>query len=319
MGVGGLLVAAGACAVGVAVTAGNPAAGWLEPAWSDDLVAVGAGTLAFGVVFLAGWGVERLDGTEKRPAVTVRAVGLAVLSAGALTTVGAWFAPLLERPIGRLELGGGEVQTYEAPLSGGEMEVMLPFRLQLEDLSVGEGQTAIQIGISRSGSDSRRTETLRPGQPLEAERLRLTPVGLAPDAGGLRAVVASRRKKTIDGAAAVGGSFQLRPDGPTYKVRDVTENYMQSLGPAAQLESDEYGTFWVFQRGEQGERAPDFLHDLYLEDLRRAPGVTFVVAGAGPIWPTGLGGGMVVAGLALLAMAPVARESSSESDREGEA
>lgn len=315
---GALVIGAGFCAGSVAL-ASEGAAGWLETTWSDDLVAVGAATLAFSVVFLGGWGVEQYEGETLGRVGSVRAAGLAVFGLGVVTSVGAWFAPLLDRPIGRLRLGGGEAQTYEAPVSGERMDVMLPFRLTLEDLVLEKNRTAVQVGIARAGSDSPRSETLRPGQPLEAERLRLTPVGLAPEAGGLRAVVGSRREKTIQGAAAVGGTFRLRPDGPRYTVRDIEENYMQALGPAAEIESEEHGRFWVFRRGSNEDSGPEFLHDLYLQDVRRTPGVEFVVSGAGPIWPTGLGGGLVVGGLALLAMAPVARDPSERSDtREGE-
>ncbi len=241
-----------------------------------------------------------------------RRIGLSCLVLGAGCAIGGWIGATGEMSTGRLVLTPGQTaESYQTHHRRGSMKVMLPRRITLTELSLGDPLKAT-IELKQAGADEGTTAQLVPGRSIRADDLRLTPVGLSPAEGTKRAIVSSRRPRTISVTAHPGESFRVRPEGRSYELVDIIDNYLKSLGPAARIQSEKFGEFLVFQRMPESERAPDFRHDLMLDGLERVPAFVVRVSRPAPIWPSGLGGGLMVVGVALALTSSVRRDDREE-------
>jgi hypothetical protein len=318
--VGGLIATAGLIlALGpFSVGGGRELDWWISPWLRPSLSAPAWGLAAAGSVLLIGliWATSAFDRPDVADSGWLDAslhlrTGLSSMLLGIVLAIGGWIAATGELKVGRLVLTPGQTaESYRATYRDGSMKVMLPRRITLTDLSLGEPLEAT-VRFKRAGADRGQTARLAPGRAILTDDLRWTLVGADFSKGTKRAVIGSDRPKTIAAAASPGESFQLSPQGRSYEMVDILDNYLKTLGPAARVRSDELGEFLVFQRMPPDEHAPDFEHDLTLERLERIPALVVRVSTPTPIWPSGIGGGLMVAGLALLLTTP-GREPSDE-------
>ncbi len=307
---GGICLVAGGLLVGGAV--GASGGGWRDPLRVSSLLPLVAGLAALAAILAVGLVWDRhaetrpVEGAGRRDWAgrTLPAVGATSMVTGAAMLLASWFLVQADAPPGSLTVPIGETaEAFEARIAGEGVEVMLPMRVHLEDLSMENGPE-VEIAFSTPGRDPFGGRRMSAGETVAMEGYRLAPVGLSPEQGNLRATVASRRDETISTAVAEGERFKLSPQGPEYRAAEIVRNYMETLGPAVRIENDELGSAWVFERGAGGGGAPEFEHDLYVEGLQRMPGVRFAVTPDFPLWPIGLGGGLFVVGIALLVACP---------------
>jgi hypothetical protein len=307
---GGCLVAGGLL-VGAAVRSSG--GGWLEPLRAASVLPFVAGLLTLVAVLWVGmiWDRESdarvADIAGRRSRLASRrlpTIGATTLLVGAATLIASWLFTQADKPPGTVTLPAGEkTESFQSRIGGQTVDVMLPMRMHLQQVSL-DPVPSVQVAFSRPGEDPFGQRRLRPGETVAMEGYRLAPTGLSGAEGNLQAVIASTREDTIKAAAGTGEAFKLAPQGPEYKVADITRNYMQALGPAVRLENDELGSFWAFQKPDKADGFPELRHDLYVESLQRAPGVTFTVTPDFPVWPIGLGGSLFVCGLAILVAFP---------------
>jgi len=305
--VGVLVSVTGAICVVVAVASAGD--GWLEPLRPTFALPAVAGLLGGAAVLAAGAYWERWRRSRPGPEATgwsaraVPAVGVLCAVVGVGLLIANWLMFLRASPPGEMILNeGDQAEAFEGSVAGESVEIMLPARVRLDGVEVGSRPT-VELAFSEPGSDPFRRARLAAGQTTQIEGLRIAPVGLAADSGALRATISSEADETITATVATGDTFRLRPNGPEYQVRDIVENYLESLGPAVKVESPERGAFWLFGRSG-GPKEPEFIHDLRVERLERAPGVVFSVAPVIPRWPAGTGGVLLLLGFAVVLVVP---------------
>lgn len=305
--VGVLVSVAGAICTIVAVA--NDGGGWLDPLRPTFALPAVAGLLGGAAILAAGAYWERWRDSRPGPEATgwsarvVPALGVLCAAVGVALLVGNWLTILRASPPGEMILSeGDQAEAFEGSVAGESVEIMLPVRVRLDGVELG-ARPNVELAFSKPGSDPFRRARLGAGQTTEIEGLRIAPVGLAADSGALRATISSAADETISAKVATGDTFRLRPDGSEYEVQEIVKNYLGSLGPAVQVESSERGAFWVFDRSG-GPKEPEFLHDLRVDRLERAPGVVFSVAPAVPRWPAGTGGILLLLGFAVVLVVP---------------
>jgi len=307
MGVGMLVSGAGVVALTAAVSGG--ANGWLEPIRPSYALPVVAALLGSALVLgCAGlrerWRASRAGrGTTAWRRRTIPAVGLVSAGAGVALLLASWLFLHRSSPAGELILTEGETaEAFQGRVAGEPVSVRLPQRMTLQRAEYGSVRS-FEVALSKPDADPHRRDRLLPGQTMEFGGVRVAPVGLTADTDALRATIGSTESETISTTVGSGDSFRLRPDGPQYEVLQIVENYLGSTGPAVQMKSEPHGEFWAF-RPVAGSTAPEFIHDLRVEGIERAPGVVFSVAPAVPRWPAGLGGALLLIGFAAIVAAP---------------
>ena len=289
---------------------------WLEPLRIPSLTPLVAGLLAAAVIVWLGVIWERFrrttavdeegelgrgSGWQLR---TLPLLGGVAMLAGAGIVVASWFTVQASARPGRMTLSAGEkVEQFESEIAGETVDVMLPRRVHLEQTKL-EGVPWFEVSFSEAGGDPQGRRKLRPGESVRLYGYRIAPVGLTTSGGRLLGQFSSGDDGTIPQRATAGGSFKLSPQGPSYKVEEIVENYLGAVGPAARISSEEYGDFWVFERASQAEPPPAFLHPLQLDEIERAPAVVFNVSADIGVWPAALGGSLFVCGLALCLALP---------------
>ena len=301
---------------GAALVAGSVAAsggGWLEPLRLYPLVPIVASLLAAASLLWLGGIWERFVSTvsaptsEGEPGWALRSapiLGGVLVLVGAAISVASWFSVHAASRPGDMTLSAGEkAESFQSRIAGEQVDVMLPLRFHFEQRASGDGPL-FEVALSEAGGDRFGRRQLRPGESIAVRDYRITPVDHASEKGRLQATIESSEEKTIPARVAPGDSFKVRPEGPSYEVREIVENYLGFMGPAARLESEEHGEFWVFQRAAKEEGGPAFAHDLVLASIERAPAVVFFVSPNVVIWPVALGGCLLVLGLALCMALP---------------
>lgn len=326
--IGLLLVAAGGVMVGgAAQTSGDlPSASWWVTALDAPLVfGTSASLLATALILLFGALIRRQEIMRRRPEdlpepdvvlETARpdsastwkrwlaTLGAACLLGGGTLMLGFWFETQTGTPISEVSLLPGQTtEYYGVPLGDRSIKVMLPRRLELAALDPGERPEA-RVRFFELGSDEEGSTTLLPGESIDADGYRITFAGIETDPARPRAVFAGTGGDSIAVAAGVGESFKVRVGGTEYRVKDVVEDYQGALGPAAKVEADDLGEFWVFQRQPDRKRRPELLHDLHIQRIEASPAAIFKISKSRPFWPVTVAGTLFVFGLALLILFP---------------
>jgi hypothetical protein len=234
--------------------------------------------------------------------------GAGCMAAGLALLVGSWFAAQQDILPARVAIAdGATIQNYEVPHGKTPMTVNLPRRVRLSALQLGDEPSAT-IQIFQVGDDPAAppsiTRTLPAGAGVDMKGLRLTFSGVRPSEDALRAVLGSAEPNTVAATAGVGDTFRLSLDGPEYKVLDIRADYLDVMGPAVQIESDELGEFWVFQRSSEAVVPPNLGHSIRLTRLESEMAGIFTVAPIQPFWPISLGGTLFVLGFSLLIVFP---------------
>jgi|GEM_PF-2574576 len=235
-------------------------------------------------------------------------VGAACLLVGAAILLGEWFVAQQELPPAHVAIANGEtIEHYTLPQASASLKVNLPRRVRLQELQSGvEPSAAIQIfqvGDDPASPPSVR-RTLPAGTGVDFNGLRITFSGVRPSEDKLRATFASTEPDSVGATASIGKKFRLSLDGPEFRLLDVRENYLDVMGPAAELESDELGKFWVFARNSQTSVPPDLGHPIRLERVESEMAGIFTVTAVRPFWPISLGGTLFVLGFSLLIIFP---------------
>lgn len=302
---------------------------WTGASFVPESVRAVAAIVAAAVVLLAAifW-----QSNQRKQLAKTSMVGAGLVVAGLVIVVFSWFTLHLSLPAGQMALGVNQTaEFYEVPSrQANKLRVMLPMRTTLRSVrtgDVGRGEKPVaRVELSKPGDEAGTTYALVPGQILDVDNVRLAFVGLASGADTLRAVVTSRKAGEVPASGGViGDELRFAENGPRFEVVDVTANYLDTLGPAVQLFSEDLGEFWVYQKaGESEMNMPEFGHDLELREVQAVPKALLSAVRPRPIWPTGLGAVLFVVGWVVLRrfrvpddLGVLRNESENVSNKEG--
>lgn len=299
--VGVLLLVAGLVVI-LAPTAAVPqeiSHGWWVAAYrfAD---AVQAGTSLTSIAFVAAaamlvaaWAARRGGGRAR----LVPLIGTALMGAGVFMGVFVWFGSQASLPTSRVAVPPGQtIQAFPAIESGRAFKVMLPVRVHL--LSVSPDAARATVELRKPGEDEGIKNDIFVGDPLPINEFRLALVGLEMDPRIRSAVLGAA--DGIDVRGTVGTKVRFTPDGPEYEIKAISLNYVGAMGPAVELESEERGRFWVFQRDSQLEEP---LNDIRLRRLETSPVAVFAVSKGDHRQLAALAAILFVLGLALFVLA----------------
>ncbi len=325
---GGLLVLIGLILLADVVTTlpGQSSANWWITAFRSpqsirSLATLGVMALGSAAILgMARWSVHRGATPSGHPDATglqldsprgFRALapllGIALMVVGAAVGVGDWAASQRLMPPSRITVPPQQrIESYPAISATSSVKVMLPSRVFVRSVSVQDQTAALEFLRVGEESGQGQLQTLRAFDPVEVQGVRWSILGVEYSDAVLAAVVEPTKDGAIPAMGTVGDSLQFEIDGPTYKVTQVTRNYLGVLGPAVELENDEFGRFWVFQRAaaSDGERTPTFDHGLKLSRLERAPVAVLAVSEAPAQDLLPVAGILFVVGLALFLLLP---------------
>lgn len=278
--------------------------------------------------------------------------GVVMLAAGTAVLVGYWLTAHSDVPTGELVLPLGEPhETVQLTHGDRDVDVQLPMRTTAHfvDLQGDAPEVWLQFSTPDAHIDNPTDEqlpSLRPGESLDVEDTRFVFTGFSRAERQQRAFLSSPDDDTRDAAGYVGDEIQLSLDGPTFRIVDITDDYigvfadnyrpfylqfggltrqqaqlllidqgypLGAMGPAVQLEDEDGRTFWVFQRGgEQFDESPYTGESLVLEGIQEVPSPVVTVTPVRPVWPFGVGGVLIVVGFALLFAFPAGRVRDDE-------
>lgn len=292
---------------------------WTRASFVPESVRAVAAIVAAAVVLSATF-LWQLNQRKQLAKSTMLGAGLMI--AGLAVVVFSWFSLHLTLPAGQLSLGVNETaEFYEVPSrQAAKLRVMLPLRTTLRSIQTGTMQSGSQptarVEIAKPGDEAGKIYALTPGQILDVDNVRLAFVGLGAGAETLRAVVTNRKVGDVPASGGViGDVLRFAENGPQFEVVDVTVNYLDTLGPAVQLRSENLGEFWVFQKsGESGVQTPDFGHDLVLREVQSVPRALLSAVRPRPVWPTGLGAALFIFGWIILRRFRLLGEESAQGD-----
>lgn len=310
-GLGGLLLAAGLIFVVGPLNMlpkTPPTAWWSIALQAEGMARGGASLLAMAVVLMSGLGLVRWrtsrgdiaevdpDGPGAGRTNHIAAIGAGLMVLGAAIGTLMWVVAGSQVAASRVSLPVGKsIESYPAITVSGNMRVMLPSRLKVRSVNVDEGTAELEL--SKVG-DEGVVQSIRVGRPVDIDGMRYALVGIEFDPRVVRAVVAGSTPDTIATSAAVGESFRVTLDGPEYRVTQLIRDYLNVLGPAVEVENEETGRFWLFQRSNpiEGFQTP---HGLRLEALETAPVVILGVSRRQPTEVFGSAGVLFFLGLGL--------------------
>ncbi|TXD39215.1 hypothetical protein FRC98_02105 [Lujinxingia vulgaris] len=294
----------------MALYAAAGAPGWIEAGPMPQVASATALLLSLAVASMA------MRWTTLKGRSELGAPGLAAMVLGGAVLAGGWLTGHGTLPVGELVLPMHETrQAYEVKQGSRQVDVMLPLRMTLESVVLGD-EPRVDVVFSRLGPDGVPPQTLGVGESLDVSGLRFAFVGLVTDTAVYRAVVRSEAENTIPAAGVVGDSLSVSINGPSYTVVATTSNYLDAMGPAVQLEDGEGRRFWVFEEPES-EARPDFADGLWLEELQEVPAAVMQVSPVRPFGVLGIGAGLCVAGFLLLCFGGLGMGRSADESAEG--
>jgi hypothetical protein len=219
---------------------------------------------------------------------------LAIL--GVVVGLGGWFFAQKESQTGRTAVTPGEpVRTYTSFLDETAIDINIPGRMTL--LSVEDSEAEIRFE-SRTGS-STASRIFKVGDRMEWEGRTVTMTGFSKSETFMRAVFSIDNKNVQSLTAAVGTGLQIPGRSASFDVKDAVSNYMDMLGPAVHLNSEEHGDFWLFAKEKKLDAELHGDLPIQLERLERMQAPMFSVSGVRPVWPTQVGLGALLVGLLL--------------------
>lgn len=235
-------------------------------------------------------------------------VGAACMVAGIALLAGEWFVAQQKLPPAFTAIANGEsIESFTLPHSDAPLKVNLPRRVRLKELQLGEEPSAsiqiFQVGQNPGESPS-INRTLPAGAGVTFNGYRITFSGVRPSEDKLRATFSSKEPDSVAATASIGKKFRLSLDGPEYKLLGIQENYLNVMGPAAEVESDELGKFWVFSRNSTTSVPPDLKHPILMDRVESEMAGIFTITPAQRFWPISLGGTLFVLGFSLLIIFP---------------
>ena len=287
----------------------SPSVSWWTTALQAEGMARGAAAMLAMVAMLAiGLGVVRHriaagdvtaappDGGGAGRSNHLAAIGMGLMVCGALVGTLVWIVAGSQVAATKLSLPVGKrVESYPAVTVNGAMRVMLPSRLKVRSLNAIDGN--IELELSNVGVEG-VVQTVRVGQPVDVDGMRYALMGIEYDPRVVRAVISSDQPNTIATTAVVGEAFRVTVDGREYRVTQMIRDYLNVMGPAIEVEGDEVGKFWLYQRANpiKGFESPD---GLKLETLETAPVVILGVSRGQPNQVFGATGVLFLMGLGL--------------------
>jgi hypothetical protein len=295
---------------------------WTDPMQAPDLLQVALVLLAVASVLGAGLGwhssrapLEREDGAwageprEVTPMHRLPWAGLGLAVVGALSVLGCWVSLHGELPVAISPFAVGvQTEFVETTLRGQPLSMMLPRRVEVTQIQMGE-RPQVSLRFMRPKQADVPVQQLVAGESLDVEGLRFTFMGIAEDGQRLRAVVGGVGPDSIDAAGSKGQEVRVSLDGPGYKILEISPNYMGAMGPAVQVESEQEGRYWLFQRADKDGK--DRLgRPIRLLRLETQPTAIFAVAPARPLWPMATAVLLLAAGIGLLLSGPELRVGS---------
>jgi hypothetical protein len=197
-----------------------------------------------------------------------------------------------------------KVEAYPAITATSSVKVMLPSRVFVRGVDVQEQTASLEFLRVGEEEGQGQIQTLRAFDPVEIRGFRWSVLGIEYSDAVLAAVVEPTKDGAIPAMGTVGDTLQFEIEGPTYRVTGITRNYLGVLGPAVELENDEFGKFWLFARAHRGKAAPDFAHGLRLDRIERAPVAILAVSEAPAQNLLPVAGILFIVGLALFLLAP---------------
>lgn len=245
-------------------------------------------------------------------------IGAACLVAGVALLAGEWFAAQQQLPPAYTAIANGEtIESYTLPHANAPLTVNLPRRVRLQELQLGEEPSAsiqiFQIGDNPGEAPSVR-RTLPAGTGVDFHGFRITFSGVRPSEDKLRATFRSEAPDSVAATASIGKTFRLDLEGAEYKLLDVRDNYLNVMGPAAEIESEDLGKFWVFERNSHTSVSPELGHPIHLDRVESEMAGIFTITTVQPFWPISLGGTLFILGFSLLIIFP---ERIVRADRSG--
>lgn len=292
----GTLVAVAGLSVLAGPTVAVPARlthGWWSTAFHfDDVTRAGSALIAVAAVLATAALWRRIrgespadvdgDGPQRERLTNLApALGLFLMGTAVCLSLGTWWASQARFPVSKVSLPvTTKVESYPAIDVRGSVKRMLPHRMQV--LEVQPEQGAARLGFTTAAKpDDVIEETVRVNAPVDVDGIRYAVVGVEYDERVPRAILESGKEGTIPAAALKGETVRFAPDGPEFQVRQIVMDYLNALGPAVELENEEYGRFWVFQRAHPlGENfsAP---YEIRMQGLETAP-VAVLTIGEAP-------------------------------------
>ena len=252
---------------------------WADPITAPDLLQLAVVLLAGAIVLGLG---KALQGAIEE-ASRLYAASALVAALGAFGALACWLSLQGEVPATQALFGTGrEVEFIVGEVRGEPARLMLPRRVEVESLTLGE-RPEVSVVFSRPKQAQAEAQTLRVGESIEVASMRFTFVGVGVDAEQLRGVVtlSASPERSIFAAARQGATIQLELDGPSYRVEELALNHL-GLGPAVKLREEAEGSssFWVFERAVSERERQVFAHRLTLERLESMPAAVMTVAPA---------------------------------------
>ncbi len=260
-------------------------AAWTTPLSEPELARGLAATLLLGL----GGFLWALFSGDRPPKQVMVFGGIALV--GAVMVVGGWLTHHRSLPAGEVLLPLNQTQeSYEVVQGHRVVEVMLPLRVTLVTVDGDEAA----VGFARPNQEGVEPRRFTPGRSLDVRGMRFAFTGFSRQAGALRVRLSRQEEDTIEAVGVRGEGVRFRPGGQVYTIEEVTENYLEVLGPAVRLRDERGDAFWVFQRESAAETGVGA--GFRLESMEAVPAAVMTVTPVRAFWPFGVGLALFVLG-----------------------
>lgn len=215
--------------------------------------------------------VEGTSPRRLRTQALVPLVGLLFMALGVSSSLGGWWYSQSRLPVSKVSLpAGAKIESYPAIDVGGSVKRMLPHRVQVKSIDVDRGAVSLAFSTADDPESSVDQRVEVNGQ-VDVDGVRYSIIGVEFDARVPRVVLESGVSDTITVSATKGDQVMFQHEGTEFEVLNIVRNYLNALGPAVELESEEHGRFWIFQRAHPLGDDFDSPFDLRLRRVETGP------------------------------------------------
>lgn len=170
------------------------------------------------------------------------------MAVGVATGVGGWWYSQSKLPLSKVSLpAGSKIESYPAIDVDRSVKRMLPHRVQVNSIDADRGSVNLAFSTA-DDPEATVDQRVEVNAPVDVDGVRYSLIGVEYDARVPRVVLESGEADTITVSATRGDQVMFEHEGATFEVTQIVRNYLNALGPAVELESEEQGRFWVFQR-----------------------------------------------------------------------
>ena len=220
-------------------------------------------------------------------------VGAGLMGLGVVGVLGLWISLQRQNPPAQVAIPtGGPVEQVWAPVAGQQVRVMLPKRVEITALDAASAQKSVTLRVMRPAQTDAPTQSLRPGETVEFDGVRLGFLGVTQSADRIQGIFQGTTAQSITVPGLKGDTIKVALDAPGYTIEELTPNYLGSLGPAAKLAPQPTGPgdtpqdpFWVFLRASEDAPTWSTAHPITLLRIQAAPAALFTLAPVVPFEP----------------------------------